>query len=360
MSPLGLSLNTLSKNTKLNRFLRLNLLKYVVRPARKVEDYDVIKSTELQLDKSVSSAFKKYLNAIGFRSYVIPTQFGEMHYYDSNPKSDLEPIIFIHGLGSSAQSWWILAQMLENKRRIIMPDLFHMSGFSKANNPVMDFLQHSQSVVELIKNITNDKVDICGLSLGGWISLHIAATESKMINKVILMNPAGLKINLFALRDTLTYLSWTKFQTLYPGIMKAFPYTGALFLSETAKRALFRNLKSDHVKDLLKLSKPEHFMDSFLGKIKCPVLLLWGREDQLLSNQIPIVLTKRINNIQSIWVEKCAHVLSLEAPVNCYLEINKFLNLSGIKDNKFTKALLSISKPYPTNPIVIKEIHHDY
>ncbi|KAB8031782.1 alpha/beta fold hydrolase [Fluviispira multicolorata] len=360
MSYLGLSSNILAKNTKLNRFIRLNLLKYIVRPVRKVEDHDVIKSTEIQLDKSISIAFKKYLNAIGFQSKKIPTQFGEMHYYDSAPNSNLTPLIFIHGLGSSAQSWWILAQMLENKRRIIMPDLFHMAGFSKANNPVMDFLEHSKSIVELIKTITNEKVDICGLSLGGWISLHISATEKELINKVILMNPAGLKINLFALRDTLTYLSWTKFQTLYPGIMKAFPYTGALFLSKTAKRALFRNLKSEHVKDLLKLSKPEHFMDNFLSKIKCPVLLLWGREDQLLSNQIPYVLTEKIPNIKALWVEKCAHVLSLEAPINCYLEINHFLNLFGIRDNPFTKTLLSVSKPYPTNPIEIKENNHDY
>lgn len=360
MSQRNLSLGFFSNKMALNRYLQLKLLQFVVRPARRVENLDMIKSTEIKLDRTVSTCFKKYLDLTGFKSKIVLTKFGQLHYYDSDPNSPLKPLIFIHGLGSSAQSWWILAKMFANKRRILIPDLFHMSGFSEANNPVMDFFQHSESLVEFIQSITNESVDLCGLSLGGWLSLHLASTQPSMINKLILMNPAGLKINPFALRDTLTFLSWKKFQKIYPGILKAFPYTGFPFLSKAAKRALFRNLKDERIKDLLKLTQEKHFVDDNLKKIKCPVLLLWGKEDTLLSNQIPIILSQKIKNISAKWVEGCAHVLSLESPATCFHEINKFLNLTSIQNNKFTQTILSTSFSYPVTPIQAKENNDDY
>lgn len=349
-----------STNMDVNRYLQLKLLQLIVRPARKVENLDVIKSTEITLDKSFSKIFKSVLNISGFSSKTISTKYGQIHYYDSDPKSNLKPIIFIHGLGSSAQSWWILGKMFENKRRIIIPDLFHMSGFSQANNPVMSFLEHAESVIEFISTVTEESVDLCGLSLGGWLSMYIASTQPQLVHKLILLNPAGLKINPFSLRDTLTFLSWKKFHKLYPGIMKAFPYTGIPILSKTAKRSLFRNLKDEKIKDLLKLTKEDHFVDDNLKNIKCPVLLLWGKEDRLLSSKIPIVLSKKIKNITAKWVEDCAHVLALEAPATCYHEINEFLNLKTIKDNLFTQAVLSASFSYKTTVIPKKEQEHDY
>ncbi|APJ04398.1 alpha/beta fold hydrolase [Silvanigrella aquatica] len=356
----NLSFGFFSNKMNWNRFLYLKLLQFVIRPARKVEDLDVIKATEIRVDRTLSACFKKYLNLSGFQSKKISTKFGQIHYYDSDPKSNLKPLIFIHGLGSSGQSWWILGKMLANKRRILIPDLFHMSGFSEPNNPIMDFFEHGESLVEFIKAITNDSVDICGLSLGGWLSLHLSIHYPEIINKLILMNPAGLKINPFALRDTLTYLSWRKFQKLYPGILKAFPYTGFPFLSETAKRSLFRNLKDERVKDLLKTTQEKYFIDSNLKKIRCPVLLLWGKEDKLLSRQIAINLNKNINNITAKWVEGCAHVLCLEAPATCFHEINKFLNLTGIKNNSFTQTVLSASFSYSVTSIQTKENDNDY
>ena len=360
MTQRNFSLGFLSGKMDVNRYLQLKLLQFIIRPASKVENFDVIKSTEIKVDRTISKCFKKILNVTGFKSKIIPTKFGQLHYYDSDPNSNLKPLIFVHGLGSSAQSWWILGKMLENKRRIIIPDLFHMSGFSEANNPVMDFLQHAESLIEFISTTTNQSVDLCGLSLGGWLSMYIASTNPKLVNSLILMNPAGLKINPFELRDTLTFLSWKKFQKLYPGILKAFPYTGFPLLSKTAKRSLFRNLKDDRIKDLLKLTKEIHFVDDNLKNINCPVLLLWGKEDRLLSSKIPIVLSKSIKNIDAKWVEGCAHVLSLEAPATCFHEINEFLNLKSIKNNPFTHSVLSASFSYHTTPIQKKENDHDY
>jgi pimeloyl-ACP methyl ester carboxylesterase len=117
---------------------------------------------------------------------------------------------------------------------------------------------------------------------------------------------------------------------------------------------------SDKIRDLLKLTKEEHFVDDKLSQLKCPVLLLWGKEDKLLSSQIPVVLAQKIKNIHASWVEHCAHVLPLEAPATCYREMNKFLKLTCIKNNKFANTILSIGRSYPLHFIESQENLYDY
>ncbi|RDB35698.1 MAG: alpha/beta hydrolase [Spirobacillus cienkowskii] len=360
MTQKNLRVGLLSHLKEINKFLNLKYLQLVAKPAGSVEDLDVIKDTEVLIDRSFSIFFKKYLNANGFKSKTVATKYGQMHYYDSCPSSKVRPLVFVHGLGSSAQSWWILANMLKNKKRILIPDLFHMSGFSEANNAVMNLIEHAESLIEFIQYTTKTPIEICGLSMGGWLSMHIAANKPQLIHKMILLNPAGLKVNPFGLRDTLAFLSWQKFQKLYPGILKAFPYSGVPILSHIAKRSLYRNLTNKQVKILLKLTNEEHFVDDKLKDINCPVLLLWGKEDALLSNQIPIILTKQIPKITAKWVENCAHVLALEAPAICFLEINQFLKIDCIQNNSFAEMVLASRFSYPVTPILeVEDEDHD-
>ena len=92
-------------------------------------------------------------------------------------------------------------------------------------------------------------------------------------------------------------------------------------------------------------------IDDLVSKIECPVLLIWGNDDQFLTPQMPRILMKKIKNIQGKQIENCAHGPQLEAPAACFQEINHFLNLFCIEDNKFTKIWMSLGKPHKVDPI---------
>ena len=344
---------------KLSRSLALNLSKYIVRPVKKVENYDVVKSTELKIDETIAVFFRRYLNFTGLKSIMMPTSFGQMHYYDSNPTSNLKPLILVHGLGCTAQNMWLLGKMFANKRRIIMPDLFHMGGFSIPQNSIMNVQDHTQSLLEFIKQITPHSVDLCGSSMGGWFSLLIAAKEKLLVRNLILITPSGPSLKLPELKETILNLTWREFKYMYPGILKAFPYTGVPIFSAAARRGSYRNLKRKQVADLLRVIKPEDFLESLLTEIKSSVLLLWGSEDKFLSSKIPELMMKSIKNIHGKWIGNCAHAPHLETPAVCYNEINQFLNLTKIKDNDFSKFILKFSKMHKVSPIE-KGFHNDY
>lgn len=342
---------------RLRRKISLNLLKYVVRPVKKVKNNDTIKPSEVKFEKTFSSLLKKYLNLTGLVSAYVPTTLGEIHYYDSNPNSSLKPLIFIHGLGCSGQYWWVLAKMLANKRRVIMLDLFHMAGYSKANKSEMNILHYIDTLTEFIKKISNQSVDLCGVSFGGWLAIYLAAKEKQLVHKLILMNPGGVLVKPFELRDTLEHLSWRKFKYLYPGVLNSLPYRRLPFFSSIMRRGSYRHLKRKGVVNLVRSFKAEHFVDSMLPEIECPVLLLWGREDKFLSLKIPKILMKKIKNIEGKWIDNCAHGVSIEAPVTCFKEINRFLNLINIKENEFARFMLTLNKSHKVRSI---QYLHDF
>ena len=339
----------------IKRALRFLYLKDVKRPVQHLQEADMVANSEKRTDELVSAGFKLALNLKGLKSYKVPTSYGLMNCYDTHPGSNLPPLIMLHGIGSSGQCFSWLALMLREKRRVVCPDLFHFSGFSRANNPVMNLHQHFTSIVEFIQHLGHSEVDFCGLSLGGWIGLKLAIEKPEMVKSLFLLNPAGLSYRAQYLRETLTHLTWKKFRLLYPGLMRAYPYTGIPLASPVLRRSMYRLLKDDAVRNFIKLLQAEDFIDGKLTSIKAPCLLLWGKEDRLISEKTPYTLVNEIPNCTAFHVEKCAHVLCLEAPLNVYDALLSFYNITDRTENKLTKLLRITSKVYKQTALRKKE-----
>lgn len=336
---------------EIRRYFKLRVLNNFVRPARRVENASVLGFTEHQFDQSLASFFRRILRAGEITSQTAPTQYGMLHYYDSAPGSREPPIVMIHGLGSNGQCFALLAGMFKNKRRVVMPDLFHFSGFSRANNAVMDINEHANSIAELIEQLNVGPVDLCGLSLGGWVSLRIAAQRPDLVTTMTLLNPAGLRFSSHTLRDSLLYLSWNKFHSVYPGIFATAPYSGVPFLSSIIKRSVFRVLKDDGVRDFVKTVRSEHFVDEQLSSISARVLLLWGNADRFLSSEIPVALAAGIPNCTTYIIDNCAHILCMEAPVNVYELMGRLLGIESQPDNVFARWILRYYKRFSVQNI---------
>lgn len=345
----------LPDTNELSRSFRLQFLNNVVRPARRVSNSDAVGFAERQVDLTLARMFREALEVAGLKSCTSDNSFGQLHYYDSAPDSDAPPLVMVHGIGSSGQCFALLALMLKNKRRVVLPDLFHFSGFSHPNNPVMNRRDHINSLKEFISVLSPEPVDLVGLSLGGWLGMSLAIDYPKLIKSLTLLNPGGLGFRPYALRDTLVYLSWSKFHSLYPGIMSAFPYSGLPLVSSVLKRGVYRVLKDESVRDFVKTVESSDFLDKDLRKINCPTLLMWGMQDKLLSPESPLALVKSIPNCQGYWVRDAAHILCLEAPLNVFECLVRFLDLEKIEDNNFVSLMRRSHRVYPMQAISADE-----
>ena len=158
--------------------------------------------------------------------------------------------ILIHGLGQSSKEWDTVKNELETKGiSSIVPDLFEL-----AKGKELDYTTVYQTFNKLCESY-QDKLNLCGLSLGGLVALNYAIQFPEKINSLVLIGtpfeiPKGL----------------LKFQNI---VFRFMP------------KAAFQNMGVSK-KDFIRLSKSMaelNFMAS-AATLDCPALILCGANDK--------------------------------------------------------------------------------
>jgi len=100
------------------------------------------------------------------------------------------PALFVHGLGGNSTNWTDLTWMLSDRLHAIAPDL---PGFGRSGpNPDGDYGPRAQAHVlaALIRERFGEPVHLFGNSMGGAISVQLAALYPDLIRSVTLISPA--------------------------------------------------------------------------------------------------------------------------------------------------------------------------
>ncbi|HEU5129605.1 MAG TPA: alpha/beta fold hydrolase [Glycomyces sp.] len=102
--------------------------------------------------------------------------------------ADAEPAVFVHGLGGSAQNWTDLADALSDHvaaDAIDLPGFGHSAPSRRATIPSL-----AQDVAAWIVESGRGPVHLAGHSLGGAVSVYLAATRPHLIRTLTLVSPA--------------------------------------------------------------------------------------------------------------------------------------------------------------------------
>ena len=104
-----------------------------------------------------------------------------------------QPILLLHGFDSSFLEFRRIYPSLKKKFQIIIPDLLGF-GFSPRcasnQNSPSKIVSH---LIDIIHNLKfTKKLKIVGASMGGSIALKLANEIPDLIDKIILLSPAGL------------------------------------------------------------------------------------------------------------------------------------------------------------------------
>lgn len=111
-----------------------------------------------------------------------------------------EPIVFIHGMGSAATAWKPLIKLLKNDFQSITVDLPGHGKTPFSSSQAMDPYSLAKLVQKNLSALNIDSYHLVGNSLGGWVSLEMAAEFSKNVKSVIGLAPAGLWLTPFTSR----------------------------------------------------------------------------------------------------------------------------------------------------------------
>jgi 2-hydroxy-6-oxonona-2,4-dienedioate hydrolase len=254
------------------------------------------------------------------------TVFGaKIHYLEAGSGP---VVILLHGLGGSSANWAPNIAPLAQKYRVLVPDQI---GFGKSDKPMLNY--RVATLVDFLdgfyKQVGVQKASLVGNSLGGFTAAAFAIAHPEKVDKLVLVDAAGLAITGDLDPRVLNGLNPSTRQQV-KDLMSLVFYDKQQFSSDMVIDAFLasRVTAGDQYtiqRFIESIGRGEDMLDGKLAAIKHPTLIIWGREDGLTLLAMGERFNKAIAGSQLLIIEKCGHVPQLEKPAEFNTALAKFL-----------------------------------
>jgi pimeloyl-ACP methyl ester carboxylesterase len=222
-------------------------------------------------------------------SHFIEIAGMRLHLRDTGPKS-APALIFLHGFGSSLQTWDDWARDLEADHRVIRYDL---PGFGLTGADLSEDYSDSRSIVVLLALMDRlgvARATVVGNSMGGRIAWTFAALHPDRTDKLVLISPDG-----FA-SPGIEYGVTSK----APLMMRALPYVLPSFMlrdslapayanADVIAEALFARYRDMMLAPGVRQAIVDRMNQMvlvdpvpLLKVIQAPTLIMWGEKDGMI------------------------------------------------------------------------------
>lgn len=114
----------------------------------------------------------------------IPVQDIWLHYEETGAG---EPLLFIHGLGSSGRDWEMQIPFFARDYRVVVFDLRGHGQSDKPGGPY-SMPQFAADTAQLIQALNIAPVHVVGISLGGMIALQLAVDRPALVKSLVIVN----------------------------------------------------------------------------------------------------------------------------------------------------------------------------
>jgi pimeloyl-ACP methyl ester carboxylesterase len=247
----------------------------------------------------------------GVESYQVVIDGHRIHYYVRGPV-DGEPVVLVHGLGGRSEDFANLAPHLERAGyRVYTPDLLGFGQSEEPHNASYSIQDQAELMVGFFDTVGLERVDLAGWSMGGWIAQKVAVDHPERVNRLILMDSAGLRMppdwdtRLFTPTTPAELDKLDAMLTPHPPAVPKFVAQDILKISANyawvTKRALASMMTAKDV------------MDDDLPTLKMPVLILWGELDRITPLREGWAMHSLIPHSRLVVASGCGH----SAPASC-------------------------------------------
>ena len=236
-------------------------------------------------------------------------------------------ILLIHGLGGFAERWSTVMPILSKKYRVIAPDL---PGYGYSDKPSTDYTPEffTKFIFDFLDILDIKKTMMVGTSLGGQLVAECAMSQSKMIEKIVLVCPAGV---MKSSTPTLDAYSMAALYPTYDTVKTAYEMmTGSKNVTTESidgfiKRMTQPNAKMAFMSTILALKNSPSITDR-LPNIRIPTMVIWGKNDTMIPVKYANDFVSSIKNCQLEIMENCGHTPHIEEPDRFSQIVLNFLN----------------------------------
>ncbi len=276
-------------------------------------------------DLALAAVYKIYVLRSGLHDAVISTPTKSFKIY-TGAKSGGAPVLMIHGFGDSRISFGQTARFLSGKHRLILPDV---PGFG--DTPEDPSANHGiSSQVSAMKSLLDamgiKKVTLVGNSMGGHISAAFTLTHPDLVEKLVVIDPAGLRVddpNPYA--DVPSALaSDDDFDAYMDKLFFKRPWIPGPFKRDFIKNANTKFAWLNRLRGEIRADK-DYLLNDRIAAITIPTLILWGRHDRIISAVHAPVWHEKIKGSQLVIWEDAGHSPQYEYPERVGQLLSEFL-----------------------------------
>ena len=250
------------------------------------------------------------------------TVFGTtIRYYDVGGGPTL---VLIHGIGGDADDWAFCLDALSRSHRVIALDLL---GFGRSAKPHIDYTiaGYVEVLARFLNTLALQRPILVGHSLGGWIAATLALQSPQAVDKLVLVDSAGVWGEMSTLPVDLHVSTLAHMREIFQFLF----YDKRLATDSLVELAYSQHLERNDgytIHSILQNTsdgRERLDADQRLSALSVPTLILWGENDEM----IPLAIGRRIHQLVPgstlAVIPQCGHLPNLEKPaelVRCLLE----------------------------------------
>ncbi len=235
-------------------------------------------------------------------------------YYEVNGKG--QPLLFIHGLGSSTQDWELQVSEFSKTYQVIT---FDLRGHGRSDKPAGPYslAMFAADTAGLLKSLDVKSAHVVGLSLGGGIAFQLAIDFPALVKTMVIVNSAPEMV-VRTFKDRVRV--WQRFAIVR--------LLGMRKMGEVLSKRLFPKNEHETLRELFVESWAKNDSRAYqaamramvgwsvtdkLGSIKCPALIITADQDYT-SVALKEEYTKLLPNAQLVVIPDAHHATPVEQP----------------------------------------------
>ena len=243
-----------------------------------------------------------------------------------------ETVFLLHGFTSNKDSWVRFAKQLTKFCQIIAIDLPAHGDSTFCPDCQYDIPSQARYVKQIVDQLNFYRVHLIGNSMGGAISILFSHFYPDRVKTLALFDAAGVMspmpselirllekgINPFIIHNKEEFRRFVDMAMETPPFFP-WPLKSVMYQQYLSRNDIHQKVFND---------MQHHFWQtqSILHEIKAPVLILWGKDDQIIDVSCVPIFERKIPNSTTVILENTGHCPMLERPkvtASHYLEFMK-------------------------------------
>lgn len=236
-------------------------------------------------------------------------------------------IVMLHGSGPGVTGWSNFSEnfpVLAEQFTVVIPD---MPGFGRSPLPDLDRVYPevaAEAIIGLMDELGIDNAHLVGNSMGGYVATMMALEHPDRVNRMALMGPGGLAVNLYspqpsegakALHGFFANPSNEAMAAWVDTMVGNVDVVNPQMIQERTERALQPGVIETTVKIFgsLREHAGKHTPPwARAASLTTPTLLIWGRDDRMLPYEQSVFAFRQLPNAELHVFSNCGHWAQIE------------------------------------------------